>query len=103
MATSRKPAQATEAGPRPPITLQRVKSSQISAVGYDKATQTLALQFKPFGGEKPMNVYHYPAWGPSNHAEFMAAESLGTFFGRHIKGREFKKYTPEPLPPAQEG
>ena len=93
------PPQPFETDPRPQIALAHVKSRQIAAIGHDAASRTLALQFKPKGLEQTAPVYHYPNWGSENHADFMAAASLGTFFGMFIKGREFKKFPAEPLPP----
>lgn len=66
---------------QPQITLNPVKSSNITATGYDEATHTLAIRFKS-GGE-----YHY-AGVPKNVAdEFHAAKSLGGFFASQIRGK----------------
>jgi hypothetical protein len=61
------------------ITMKEVKSSQIEAIGYDDATSTLAIRFK--GG----SVYNYSNVPASVFEELSAAESVGSFFGKHIK------------------
>ncbi len=69
------------------IELNPVTSSQISAIGWDEATQTLAIQFKP--GFKtpnvPGSIYHYENVSKEDYAAFSAAESTGKYFYRHIK------------------
>lgn len=77
--------------PRPPIALVPVVSQQVKAIGYDAATKILAVQFNHGVGA----IYHYPGVEPETHQAFMAAESIGTFFGKHIKSLAFKKYRPE--------
>lgn len=74
--------------PMPPIELTPVESSQIAAIGYDAAIKTLAVRFNRGAGA----IYHYPDVEPEMHRDFMAAESIGSFFGQHIKTRAFKKY-----------
>ena len=51
-----KPAQAFTDKPRPPIALVPVTSNQVKAIGYDEATQTLAVAFTRGTGA----IYHYP-------------------------------------------
>lgn len=75
-------------GPRPAIALTPVTSSQVKAIGYDPLTKTLACQFAYGAG----HIYHYPNVEPKTHADFMAAESIGKFFGQHIKPLPFEKY-----------
>lgn len=84
-------AQAFETDPRPQIPLTDVESSQVKAIGYDAAAKTLAVSFTRGSGA----IYHYPAVEPETHAAFVAAESIGSFFGKHIKQLPFKKYPPE--------
>lgn len=83
--------------PMPTIPLTQVKSNQVAAIGYDPLTKTLAVTFTRGTG----TVYHYPNVEPKTHADFMAAESIGKFFGAHIKPLPFKKYTPAPEDAAQ--
>ena len=77
--------------PRPPIALLPVTSQKVAAVGYDAATQTLAVTF-PNGKA----IYHYPGVTPEQHAAFIGAESIGRHFGQHIQGRAFEKFPVEP-------
>lgn len=69
-----------------------VKSSQIASIGYDAATQTLAVEFwnkdgAPHGGDVPGAVYHYEGVPAEAHAALIAAESVGKHFGAHIRGK----------------
>ncbi len=75
-------------GPRPNIPMTPVSSSQLKAIGYDPATKALACQFV----HGPDHLYVYPNVEPKVHAEFMAAKSIGKFFGQHIKPLPFDKY-----------
>lgn len=56
-----------------------VSSSNLRAVGYDAATQTLRVAFIISG------VYEYSGVPSSVHASLMAASSHGTYFNAHIK------------------
>lgn len=71
-----------------PIPLAPVSSNQVKAIGYDPATKTLAVTFTR-GSD---TIYHYPNVDPKVHEDFVKAESIGTFFGAHIKPRSFKKF-----------
>lgn len=82
--------QAFEEGPAPTITLDSVESNQVKAIGYCEATQTLAVTFN-FGKA----VYHYPNVTRETYEAFKGAESIGKFFGEHIKPLPFKKYAVE--------
>lgn len=77
--------------PRPPIVLEPVTSNQVKAIGYDEATQTLAVTFTRGEGA----IYHYPLVSPDQYRAFKAADSIGTHFGQHIKQRPFVKYRAE--------
>ena len=70
------------------IPMTPVQSNQVAAVGYDAATQTLAVTFS----RGPGNIYHYPNVPPDLHTQFMEAESKGSFFGQHIKALPFEKF-----------
>lgn len=82
---------------KPYVAIQavNVESNQVATIGYDAATKTLALTFT----RGPGHVYHYPNVEPALHAEFLAAESKGKFFGEHIKALPFDKF-PAPAPAA---
>lgn len=80
--------------PRPPIALTPVESNQIGSIGYDEATQTLAVQFK----RGARAIYHYPGVTAQQWADFQAAESKGTHFGQNFKTLAFEKYPNEDAP-----
>lgn len=84
------PADFTE-GPRPQIPLEPVESNQVGAIGYDDATQTLAVQFK----RGARAIYNYPGVTRETFEAFRGAESIGTFFGANIKSLPFIKYPAE--------
>lgn len=88
------PAAAFTDKPYVAIPMTPVESNQVKAIGYDAKRQTLAVTFT----RGPGHIYHYPGIDPNVHADFMAAESKGTFFGSFIKALPFEKYaasTPE--------
>jgi len=66
-----------------PIKTTAVESSNLKAIGYDQATQTLQVDFK--SGKR----YQYQSVPPDVFAEFQAAESVGKFFAARIKGEFF--------------
>ena len=71
------------------IPMTPVDSKQVAAIGYDAARKTLAVAFVRGQG----HIYHYLNVEPKTHADFVAAESIGTFFGKHIKPMTgFKKF-----------
>lgn len=72
------------------IPMLPVTSHQVAAIGYDAGTKTLAVTFT----RGPGAIYHYPNVEPKQHADFLAAESIGKFFGAHIQGMAFKKFPP---------
>lgn len=92
--------QPFEKGQRPQIALVPVESRQVEAIGYDKDSATLAVSFKRWDGGAPTAVYHYENVSPVVHAEFVGAESIGKYFGEHIKALPFKKFVPDAQPEA---
>ncbi|WP_027730037.1 KTSC domain-containing protein [Variovorax paradoxus] len=70
------------------IPMTPVESNQVAAVGYDAARKTLAVTFTRGTGA----IYHYPNCDAKLHADFMAAESKGKFFGAHVKQLPFVKF-----------
>lgn len=68
-----------EARKEPDITMLDVSSSQIEAVGYDASTHTLAIRF--LGGA----LYHYDGCEPETFEALRGAESVGSYFYKHIK------------------
>ena len=93
MSTETKAPQAFEEGEYQEIALHPVESSQVKAIGYDVATKTLACQFAHGLG----SIYHYPNVEPETYKAFIGSESIGKFFGKHVKPLPFKKY-PAPKP-----
>lgn len=67
------------------ITMQPVTSSQISAIGHSPELNVLAIQFPPKKSTGVSDVYHYQGVGAELFAEFLAAESQGSFFIQRIK------------------
>ena len=61
------------------ITMLPVASTNIGAIGYDEASQTLAIRFHSGG------TYAYDGVMPDVWQRFQAAESKGKFFHQHIK------------------
>lgn len=88
--TYTEPAAYTDA-PRPQIELKAVESSQVKAIGYDEATQTLAVTFTRGAGA----IYHYADVPKATYDAFIASESIGKFFGQHIKQLAFTKFPAE--------
>lgn len=86
--------QAFETTPRPPIQLQPVESHKVKAIGYDDATQTLAVTFQRGNGA----IYHYPGVTRATYEAFRTAESIGRYFGEHLQALPFKKYPAEAVP-----
>jgi hypothetical protein len=65
--------------------MQPVVSSNISALGYDPATRTLRIEFKPSRtGKGPQ--YDYFDVEPATVDEMVKAESMGSFFRANIMG-----------------
>jgi hypothetical protein len=83
---------------RPNIALTPVESNQVKAIGYDEATKTLAVTFTRGAGA----IYHYPDVSKETFEAFIGAESIGKFFGQHIKPLAFEKFAPEPVIEAEQ-
>lgn len=62
-----------------------VKSSTIKSIGYHLETRVLEVEF--LSGK----VYRYADVSPEKHAEFIAAESIGKHFGKHIRPQHTAK------------
>lgn len=58
-----------------------VKSSNIHSVAYDPEARTLEVKFHS-GGH-----FRYQDVDPKTHEAMMAADSVGSFFGKHIRGK----------------
>lgn len=69
------------------IPMRPVTSTQISQVGYDPATQTLAVQFA-----KGNSVYHYAGVSQGTFEDLLAAKSPGRFLQANVIGKfQFNK------------
>lgn len=69
----------------PAITMQLVTSSQIAAIGHSPELNVLAIQFPPKKSTGVADTYHYQGVDAALFAEFLAAESQGSFFIQRIK------------------
>jgi len=91
------------------MTLTPVKSSLLTAIGYDADTQTLAIEFprkgQPAGSG---SIYEYSNFPVEEWAKFKTAESFGKWFLANVKNQAKYPYkrvdqTPVPQPtPTQE-
>lgn len=90
----------------PVIEMLPCDSSQIHAYGYNADTKTLALQFKRKDGDGNRvggSIYHYDDVSPELYAEFCAAESKGSFFGKRVKGGDLAYRRIETVKPEEAG
>lgn len=71
--------------------MSAVKSSQLSSIGFDDKTNTLAVKFNNGG------TYHYHGVTKAEFDKFSSAESMGKHFSAHIKSKKFTKI-PESKP-----
>jgi hypothetical protein len=60
---------------------QPVNSSDIAAIGYDAASETLEIEFRATG------AYRYFSVPKNVHEELARTPSPGKFFLQHIKGK----------------
>ncbi|MGI4827767.1 MAG: KTSC domain-containing protein [Janthinobacterium lividum] len=67
--------------------LTPVQSGRIKALGYDEGTWTCYVQFHPTAREPKGPVYAYANVPPELYERFMAAPSLGRFFGQQFTDR----------------
>lgn len=77
------------------IEMKPVASSNLSAVGYDPATQRLRVRF----GTKPL-IYEYADVPQAKFDGLMAAESKGSYFFHSIRNA-FSVRVIEPSPKAE--
>ena len=63
------------------IERQPMSSSDIAAIGYDEATETLEIEFHATG------IYRYFSVPKPVSDEFRRTPSPGKFFRQHIKGK----------------
>ena len=81
---------ATQAPKKLHIPMIAVESSQIKQMGYSPEHQVLRIVFQGRGPE-----YDYPNFTQAEFDAFKGAETLGTYFHKHIKPRtDFIKHPP---------
>ena len=68
-----------------PILMKKVSSSNVSAFGYDRGTETLQIEFLP-SGKKGYRMYRYFRVPPNVAEAFYHAHSKGTFVWKFIRG-----------------
>lgn len=68
----------------PTITMHQVESSQFAAIGHVPEVNLLAIQFHPKKNGQS-DIYHYQNVSAEMFAEFLGAESQGSFFIQRIK------------------
>jgi hypothetical protein len=78
---TREPDAPPPAAPGPAIAMQPVKSSNLAAVGYDEATQTLAVQFQRG------TTYHYRGVPLDVFQKLLTAPSPGAFYTSSIRSQ----------------
>lgn len=71
------------------IPLTPVDSNQIYAIGHDRYSEIMAVQFisRKGGAKGPGAIYHYAAVTSRQYAEFEAADSKGAYFNAHFKDK----------------
>lgn len=72
--------------------LNPVNSSHIEAVGYDATKKKLFIKFNSG------HIWHYTPVTEGGYHEFLKAESVGTYFHKHIKTNSLvtaKEYIPK--------
>ncbi|WP_042298977.1 KTSC domain-containing protein [Paraburkholderia kururiensis] len=65
------------------IAMQEVESSQIHSIGHDPARNVLAIRFRSKRGQG--SLYEYRNVTEATFEAFRTAESIGRYFGQHIK------------------
>ena len=64
------------------IEMKHVQSSLLDQVGYDPETKTLAIQMN-----NSSDVYYYEDVPQAVYDGFLAADSKGAYYVKHIKGQ----------------
>jgi len=63
------------------LKMQKVKSSNIDSVGYDKDSMTLVVRFASG------TTYEYLRVAPKQYSEMMNADSVGSYFSKNIRNQ----------------
>jgi len=69
----------------PQIVMHQVASSQFAAIGHAPELGLLAILFHPKKSTGQSDIYHYQNFSADLFAEFLGAESHGSFFIQRIK------------------
>ena len=69
----------------PQIVMHQVESSQFAAIGHAPELGLLAIQFHPKKSTGQSDIYQYQNFSAELFAEFLDAESHGSFFIQRIK------------------
>ncbi|MRW88815.1 KTSC domain-containing protein [Duganella sp. FT80W] len=69
----------------PTIVMQQVESSQFAAIGHVPELSLLAIKFHPKKKTGESDIYHYQNVSAEMFAEFLGADSQGSFFIQRIK------------------
>ena len=69
----------------PQIVMHQVESSQFAAIGHAPELGLLAIQFHPKKSTGQSDIYHYQNFSAELFAEFLGADSHGSFFIQRIK------------------
>jgi hypothetical protein len=63
-----------------------VQSSQIASIGYDAEKREMEIEFHG-KKEAPGDVYRYYDVAPGTYQQMIAAKSIGSFFGKEVRGQ----------------
>lgn len=66
------------------IPMKPVTSSTIHSIGYDPSRRLMRVDFKSGGG---VTSYHYHDVPPEAHAALAGADSHGSHFHQHVRGK----------------
>jgi len=77
-----------------------VKSSNIAAIGFDPATETMEVEFIPHK-DRPAAVHQYAGVPYDEYRKFLNAPSVGIHFHEHIKAR-YPSHRVDSDPPKKE-
>jgi hypothetical protein len=67
------------------MTMERVDSTNVKAIGYDPVSRTMRVEFKSGG------AYDYPDVQQEAFDDFLNSDSKGRHFHKHIRSREYVK------------
>lgn len=62
-----------------------VEDKEIHSLGWEEASNTLAVRFRDFKTGSPKSLYHYMNFGPTDWAAFRDAEVKGSHFREHVR------------------